>query len=295
MITNDSGSILEEVTENYKLQINEYFEKNKDNMTARNILHQRKVGANVEIDIVTKYDRRGPGAQIVAKGGTPDKGGVSGTPTYFPFYQIAAGFSINAKDMKIDSKIKSRNLEVAMGDIKRAEDNLVINGNSTYGITGLVAAARANTNGKITATGGTYNNAGKWEGETNTDIYSDIKLACDLMDDRFEPAFILGNKITTGKLDRMSSERVPYYKECAQLFGKNNPNDKSYIWTSAYVPDGYAYVIAKDMEAGEYVVSENPRVVPYAMQPGENYPFDIISWATPEFHCNEAFVEIAIT
>ena len=69
MKTNDAGSILEEVTEAYKLQINEYFEKNKDNMTARNVLAQRKVGANVEIDVVMKYDRRGPGAQIVAKGG----------------------------------------------------------------------------------------------------------------------------------------------------------------------------------------------------------------------------------
>ena len=295
MITNDAGSILEEVTEAYKLQINEYFEKNRDNMTARNVLAQRKVGANVEIDVVMKYDRRGPGAQIVAKGGSPDKTGVTGTPTYFPLYQIAAGFSVNAKDMKIDGKIKNRNLEVAMGDIKRAEDNLAINGNSTYNITGIVGAARANTNGKIAASGGTYNNAGAWSGETGTDIYSVIKLAIDLMDDRYEPAFILGNKITTGKLDRMSSERIPYYMEIASLFGKSNPKDKSFIWTSAYVPTGYAYVVAKDMEAGEWVVSENPRVVPYAVAPGENYPFEILSWATPEIHCNEAFVEIAIT
>lgn len=295
MIYNDE-SIRQEAVENYSLQIKKYFEENYDNMLARNVLAQRKVGADVEFDIVEEYSRTGQGAQIVPKGGTPTKLGINFKRVTFPMYQIMAGFSVNAKDIKIDPKTKSRKLEIGMADIKRKEDYVAINGDTTYGITGIVTAARANTNGKIAASGGTYNNAGAWAGETGTDIYDDIVEAKSLLDAKYRNGklFLLGNSVTMGRLDKMNSERVPYKMEIASLFTKN-ANDFSWMWTNDYVPSGYAYVCAKDTEAGEFVVSENPYVTPYAMTSGQNYPFEISEWATPEIHDNNGFVEIAIT
>lgn len=79
MISNDDASILQEAREEWTKEMVRYIEKNKDNMTARNILETRDIGADVEIDIVTNYDRTGPGAQIVAKGTPPDK---TGTKTF---------------------------------------------------------------------------------------------------------------------------------------------------------------------------------------------------------------------
>lgn len=295
MIYNDTDTVAQEVAKKYAMELKDYISKFRDNMMARQILPYRKVGADVEIDVVTNYDRTGPGAQIVPKGGTPSKLGVKKANTYFPMYQIVAGFDVNQKDLKVDAKIKSRNLEVATKDLYRQEDNVTINGNSTYNITGIVGAARANTNGKIAASAGTYNNKGAWVGETGTDIYADIKQAIELLDSKYEPAGILGNRQTIGYLDRMSSERVPYKYEIAPLFGKSNVKDESYMFTSEYVPSGYAYIITKDPEAGEFVVSENAGVTPYPMQPGKIYPFEVSEWVTPEIHDNEGFVEIAVT
>lgn len=290
MIYNDE-SIRQEAVENYSLQIKKYFEENYDNMLARNVLTQRKVGADVEFDIVEEYSRTGQGAQIVPKGGTPTKLGINFKRVTFPMYQIMAGFSVNAKDIKIDPKTKSRKLEIGMADVKRKEDYVTINGDSTYGITGIVGAAQANTNGTIT----TSTNAGAWSGESTTDIYSDIVLAKSKLDAKFrnEKLFLIGNSTTMGYLDRMNSERIPYAMEIARLFTKN-ANDTSWMWTNDYVPSGYAYLCTKNVEAGEFVVSENPYVTPYAMTSGQNYPFEISEWATPEIHDNNGFVQIAV-
>lgn len=296
MIINDD-SIRQEAVENYSGQIKKYFEENYDTMTARNILAQRKVGADVEIDIVEEYDRAGPGAQIVPKGGTPDKLGVKMKRIPFPMYQIMAGFSVNAKDLKIDAKTKSRKLEIGMADVQRKENDLAINGSTLYGINGIVDAAAANANGVIAASGGTYNNLGAWSGESTTDIYADVLQARDLLDAKFKgkQKFLLGNTVTMGYLDRMNSERIPYAMEIASLFNKKNVNDTSWKWIDESTPSGYAYLVTKDIEAGEFVVSENPGVTPYAMAAGQNYPYEISEWATPEIHDNQGFVQIAIT
>jgi hypothetical protein len=45
--------------------------------------------------------------------------------------------------------------------------------------------------------------------------------------------------------------------------------------------------------AAEFVIAENPHIIEYPMQPGQNYYFELIAWVVPEFHQNDAFVEIA--
>ena len=50
--------------------------------------------------------------------------------------------------------------------------------------------------------------------------------------------------------------------------------------------------------AGELVVSENATIEPLyngGLGPGKNFYFEIGEWIVPEFHNNDAFVEIDIT
>ena len=288
MIQNDA-SILQHFVEEWEREIALYVEKYKDNMAARNLLPVRNVGEDIAIDVVQKYDRTGPGAQVVAKGSVPKTMGISATSSKHEVFQIATGFGLNAKDLKLDPKSKVRLADISMRDMHRAEDSFALNGNSALGVKGLVGAAQANANGKIT----TSTNKGKWSGETGTDIYDDINTAIGLMDGDFEPAYLIGNRTDLLYLNRPDSERVPYYKSVAGLFGKKEENDKSWMWMTNHIDAGKVYLAPKDFMAAEFVVAENPHIIEYPMQPGQNYYFEVVAWTVPEFHQYDSFVEIA--
>jgi len=288
MIQNDSA-ILSHFVEAWQREIALYIEKYKDNMAARNLLPVRFVGESVQIDVVQKYDRSGPGAQIVAKGSAPDTMGVTSSTENHEMYQIATGFYLNAKDLASDPNTKLRLVDIAMRDVHRAEDDFALNGKSSLNVKGIVGAAQANANGKIT----TSTNKGAWSGETGTDIYDDINTAIGLMDGDFEPAYLVGNRTDLLRLNRPDSERQPYYKSIAGLFGKTDENDKSWMWMTNHITAGHVYVIPKDFLAGEFVVAENAHLIEYPMQAGQNYYFELVSWVAPEIHQKNAFVEIA--
>lgn len=298
MIINDS-TIIQRNVEEWTREIKSFIDKYGDNMSARNLLPTRNVGADTAIDVVTTYDRTGEGAQIVAKGAIPDVSGQKSTTAKHDIFQISTAMNVTAKDMKLDPKFKTRQIDIMMRDIHKAEDSLMFNGNASYGITGLITAAQANENGKIVASGASGNdtdNNGKWSGEIGTDIYDDVNNAIAKMDADFDPAYMIGTRTDLAYLNRKDSERQAYYKDIGTaFFGKKNENDKSWIWKTNQIDSGKVYIIPKDFMAAEYVISENPRIVPYPMGPGENYRFEINSWSTPEFHENDAFVEISIT
>lgn len=289
MIQKDSA-IPQHFVEEWEREIALYVEKFSDNMAARNVLETRDVGEDVQIDVVTTYDRTGPGAQIIAKGVAPESMGVKSTEIKHDVYQIATGFHINRKDLKSDPKMKNRLVDIAMRDIHRAEDDFALNGKTVLNVKGIVGAAQANSNGKIT----TSTNAGKWSGETGTDIYDDINAAISLMDGDFEPAFLVGNRTDLLRLNRMDSERMPYYKTVSGLFGKTNENDKSWMFMTKRITAGKVYVVPKDFMAGEFVIGENAHIVDdYPMQPGQKFWVEVVCWVVPEMHQNDAFVEIA--
>jgi len=289
MIGNDA-SILSHFTEEWTREIGLYVEKYSDNMLARNVLDTRNVGEGVQIDVVVTYDRTGPGAQIVAKGVAPESMGVKAASIKHEVYQISTGFYIHRKDLSSDPKSKNRLVDIAMRDIHRTEDDFAINGSTKHNVDGIVAAAEANSKGKIT----TSTNKGKWAGETGTDIYDDINTAIGFMDGDFEPAFLVGNRTDLLRLNRMDSERQPYYKSVAGLFGKTNENDKSWMFMTKRVTAGKVYVVPKDFMAGEFVIGENAKIVDdYPMQPGQNFWIEVVAWVVPEMHQNDAFVEIA--
>ena len=288
MIQNDSA-ILSQFVEVWEREIAEYVEKYKDNMAARNVLPVRFVGEAVQIDVVQKYDRTGPGAQIVAKGSVPDTMGVTASTEKHDMFQIATGFFLNAKDLASEPQTKVRLVDIAMRDVHRAEDDFALNGKTALNVKGIVGAAEANANGTIT----TSTNKGKWSGESSTDIYDDINTAIGLMDGDFEPAYLLGNRTDLLYLNRPDSERQPYYKTVAGLFGLTNEIDKSWMWMTNHIAAGKVYVIPKDFLAAEFVVAENAHLIEYPMQPGQNFYFELVSWVVPEVHQNNAFVEIA--
>lgn len=292
MIKNDAA-ILEHFVEAWDREIVDYVEKYKDNMTARNVLPVRNVGADIAIDVVTNYDRTGPGAQIVAKGAVPDSMGLKATDTKHDIFQISTGFSISKKDLALDPTAKNRLIDIAMRDIHRMEDEICLNGVTQYNIAGLTTAAAANANGTITAA----TNAGAWSGETGTDIYDDINTALGLMDDDFDPVNLLGKRTDLLYVNRMDSERQPYWKTVAPLFNMAEGN-RAWLWNTNQLAAGTVYLAPKDFMAGELVVSENATIEPLyngGLGPGKNYFFEISEWVVPEFHNNDAFVKIAIT
>ena len=289
MIQNDAA-IPSHFVEEWEREIARYVEKFSDNMAARNVLETRTVGEDVQIDISTTYDRTGPDEQILAKGVAPESMGIQAEEIKHDVYQIATGFWLNRKDLKSDPKTKNRLVDVAIRDIHRAEDDFALNGSTKVNVNGIVGAAQANANGKIT----TSTNAGKWSGETGTDIYDDINSAIALMDGDFEPAFLVGNRTDLLRLNRLDSERQAYYKSVSGLFGKTNENDKSWMFMTKRIVAGKVYVIPKDFMAGEFVIGENAHIVDdYPMQPGQRFWVEAVAWVVPEMHQNDAFVEIA--
>lgn len=296
MIQNDAA-ILEHFVEEWKKVIPQWVDEHKQNLTARNILHRRDVGADITIDVVEKYDRTGQGAEITAKGSVPKTFGMKTTSENFSIHQIATGFNISVKDLKISPESKTRMVEIALNNIHEKEDDIALNGSTVHNITGVVGAAQANANGKIvnaSASGNDINNKGKWSGETGTDIFTDVSDGIGFLDSKYKPSYLVGNSLDMRYLYHKDSERNMYYEDMGILFGKTNPKDTSWIWASDWITRGKVYIVSKDTMVADFVVSEDPGIVTYAMAPGQNYPIEIYSWSETEIYANEGFVEINI-
>jgi hypothetical protein len=297
MIENDAA-ILQHFVEEWEKVIPLWVDEHLQNLTARNIMHRRDVGADVTIDVVEKYDKTGQGAQITAKGAVPKTFGLTTSSENFTIHQIATGFNINVKDLKAAPEAKSRLVEIAISEIHEKEDDICLNGSTAHGITGVVGAAQANANGKVVASGASgsdINNKGKWAGETGTDIFTDVADAISFLDSKYKPSFLVGNSKDIRYLFHKDSERNMYYEDMGILFGLKDPKDTSWIWSSDYITRGKVYIVSKDTMAADFVVSEDPGVVTYALAPGQNYPVEIYSWSETEIYADEGFVEIAIT
>jgi hypothetical protein len=290
MIRTDAAT-LQHFVEAWEKVIPTWVDEHKQNLTARNILHRRDVGADVTIDVVEKYDKTGQGAQITAKGAVPPTFGLTTKSENFTIHQIATGFNINVKDLKTNPNAKSRLVEIALAEIHEKEDDICLNGSSAHNITGIVGAAQANANGKITAA----TNKGKWSGEAGTDIFTDVADGIALLDSKYKASFLVGNSKDIRYLYHKDSERNMYYEDMGILFGQKNPKSTDWIWASDYITRGSVYIVSKDTMAADFVVSEDPGIITYALAPGQNYPVEVYSWSETEIYSNEAFVEIVIT
>jgi len=288
-IFNDAHQIETHFAKAWDRVILGFVERYKDNMMARQVLAVRDVGASVEIDVVTSYERQNEGAAIVAKGAVPVGSAVSGVPANYTIYQILDGFMIHEKDIKVDPAAKDRDMELVMRHVHRKEDDFCFNGQTSLNINGIVNSVP--TANKITSS----TNHGSWDGlDTTIDIHADVIGALALLSGNFDPAWMLGNKTDILYLYSLDSERQPYWKTIAPLFGKSDTVDpRTWLKTSNHITAGHVYVGPVDPEAAELVVSENPYYRVISMQRGGNYPVEICEWVTPEIHDTDAFGEIA--
>lgn len=278
-------------------EINEFEMQYKDTLFARNYLPNRDVGANIDFDTVQYYDTQDRKAQMIAKGSIPEPFTVRGRSATHEMYQFAEAFVINERDLKKPdgAAMKTKELDVAVRNIHKAEDYYAINGDGVS-LLGIVNAARANSNGKVANTGGTYNNMGAWDGtDTSRDPYEDINLAITLQEEMFKPMYLLGSRLSLSYLRTMDSERRPFWKDVAGLFGKGE-DDSSFMVESEYCPAGYVYVLPYDPQAMEFVISEELDIdEDYPKQLGGNYHILVNEWVNPvEVHVPSSIVEINI-
>jgi uncharacterized linocin/CFP29 family protein len=288
-----SSYIPEEFLVAWIREINEYEQQYKNKLFARNYIPNRDVGATVDFDSITYYNSPDRRAQFIAKGAVPEPFTVGTRTKAHPMYQIAEGFMINERDLKKaeGASMKTKEIDIAVKNIHKAEDYTAMNGDG-MDVIGIVGAARANSNGKLT----TSTNMGAWSGSDDTrDPYEDINLAITYMEDAFTPAYLIGNRADLRYLNTKDSERGVFWKQIAELFGKPE-TDKSWMVENQYCPSGYVYIVPYDPQAAEFIVSEEIDIVDdYAKQPGGNFWIEIKEWINPiEVHQNEAFVEVAI-
>lgn len=284
-------AILQHQIEIWKKELLNYISRLEDKIISRQILPVRKEPANVIFDNVTHYDRTGAGAQIMAKGSVPKGSRIDATSVQFEIVQILDGFLIHEKDIKLDPKLKTRELEIILNNIHRAENILAINGNTLHSIVGITGAAALNANGVA-------NRTAVWTSPTTAKYYNDLLAACNLMDTDFEPRWLIGNSSDLRQLQHLSDDtKQPIWKQCASLFGKTE-TDPMRSWMvpcgDLTLAAGKVYLLPHDNKAGEFVVSENPTLRQISQQRGGNYPIEMYEWVTPEIHNNDAFVELTV-
>jgi len=289
----DSAAILKHFIENWEKELKDYISRLEDKIISRQILPVRKVGADVMLDQVVHFDRTGAGAQLMAKGSVPKGSGLDARSVPFSIYQLLDGFLIHDKDLKLDPKLKTRELEIILNNVHRAENILAIQGNAGHGIVGITGAAGANTNGT-----GSSTNPWDRSGGAPT-YYNDVLDGLNLMDSDFEPRWLLGNRADLNQLFWLSNDtKQPVWKQIASLFGKTETNPMS-SWLvmvgDLTLPTGKVYMLPSDSKAGELVISENPTIRALPQQRGGNWPIELYEWLTVEMHENNAFVEIDVT
>lgn len=289
--------LLEREREHVLKRISDYVENEKDKMFARQIAPYRKIPEGKDIDVITRYDRAGTGTVIAAKGAVPKGSYVDKSEESYELIQLLDGYDIHEKDLKTDPQLRNRTIDIVLKNMHRKEDDVLINGASLVGMNGLVDIGNGNPNGKGVASGATgsdFNNAGAWDGSDATeDPHSDVVEMIERLDDRFEPAFLCGSRTSLNYLNRLDSERQPFWKTIADLFEKKA--DKSFMKTSYYFPAGKVYLVPKDMEAFEMVVSENPSARTLPIQRGGMYPVEMYEWMRYSFYFDTAIVELDIS
>lgn len=290
MITNDA-EILQHNIEQWKKQLPDYISKLKDSIVSRKVLPVRKVGADIMWDNVEHFDRTGEGAQILAKGAVPKGSGSVATYVPFQMFQVMDSFKIHEKDLKLDPKLKGRNLEIILNNIHRKENILAISGDTPHNIRGLADAAAANTNGTVTRTA-------VWSTPASAKYYDDILACLDKMDSDYEPRWLLGNRTDLNKLMTLSDDtKQPVWKQIASIFGKTE-NDPMKSWmvplATSQLAAGKVYMCTHDSAAAELVISENPTLRALSQQPGGNYPIEMYEWLNVEFHDDNGFVQLTV-
>jgi len=239
--------------------------------------------------------KNAPGSEV-SIGASGDSAKIWRWPDYF---------TISEDDMDKRPELYNQYVKACMDKIFRGEDKAFINGVTVNNITGLLTAARANSNGKIAATGGTYNNIGAWlTTDTNRDIYEDLRVARGLLDSKFRARlsdlFLVGNSDSLDALaqkDPYSDSSTTVAESVCGLFGraKTAPVD-SWAIRNDQLADDYVYIVCKSRQAAELVQARAITIdSDYTRVPIGNREVHIYQDVGMIFHSDNAFVEIQIS
>lgn len=241
--------------------INKSIDILKDNMLARRLLVPKPVDATVEEYSVTYIDATGdevvPGAKTDA-GKELTMGGGQGN---FRLYRYPTGFTVNEADLKKKPEMMSQYVDACTRKIFRGEDKVFFSGHTGLGITGMQAAARANSNGKIT----TSTNNGAWlTDDTSRDIYEDIRALRGLLDAKYRAQkrnlYLVGNAASMDCLDQKdpyNDNSTPISASVAPLLGRT-ANEPVTDWAivNEQITSGYVYLCTRDSMAGELLEAQ---------------------------------------
>ena len=298
---NWGASIPQETVTQMQKTILDFQARYKDGYIGRQLIEQRPgVARTVRKDIVRHIDKTAPQdgvstARISMGGTTPDLVGSKAKDKLFNIYRIDAAIQRNESEVELDATLWNRDTSLAMMECLRRENYTIINGNATYGITGLVGAAAANSLGGITS----VTNNGAWDGsETDKvmDPYDDLRQALNCIDPDLIGSLVLAGRpaymnylLQEDDLGHIFADKIG-----PRIFGKP-AGDVSWMVKSDYFPANYVYLVLKSMEAAELVIPEDYNVdANYPREKGQNIYAEIGGWIGIELHTNDFIVPIAI-
>lgn len=298
---NLGASIPQEVITNVEKTILQFQQRYKDGYIGRSLIEQRpNVGPFVRKDVVRKIDKTTPQdgistARISLGGGEPEVVGSKAKDVSHSIYRIDASIERNEAELQLDYSIWNRDTSLAMLECLRRENYTIINGNSTYGITGLVGAASANSRGSITSD----TNNGAWDGsETDKvmDPYDDLRQALEFIDPNLVgPLYLAGRPaylnylLQEDDLGKIFGEKIG-----TRIMGRQ-ATDLSWMIKSDYFPANYVYLICKSMEAAELLIPQDYTFDGnYPRGKGQTVYAEIGGWIGIEIHNNDFIVPIGI-
>ncbi len=295
------ASIPQEVILSMQKTILDYKQRYKDGYIGRLLVDQRPgVAANVRKDVVRHIDKTkaqdGVSAARLSLGGTtPDKVGSKGKDKLFPIYRIDVSIQRNEAELELNPGLWTQDTSIAMMECMRKENYVIINGDDTFGIDGLVDMATANSLGSIDNT----ENKGAWdssEADAVMNPYKDILTAMGYIDPNLQGTLYLAGRpaYLNYLLEEDDLGKVWADKIGTRLFGRPQ-NDVSWMVKSDYFPANTVYLILKSPEAAELVIPEDYNVdANYPREKGQNVYAEIGGWIGIEAHNNESVVAIAI-
>jgi hypothetical protein len=281
---------------------------NLDNQMARKLLAFRGLNETTEEYEVQKLDISGEEVVPSAKNQPGQKMTVGMGTDFDKIWRWPIGFELNEADLAKDPRLQAWHVEACTAKIYRAEDKAFFAGFAANNIAGFQAAARANPNGKIVASGASgndVNNGGAWlVSDTSRDIYTDIRNARAKLKAKYRTTlqniFLAGNADSLDALwdkDPYSDQSQRIFESVAPLFGRR-PEDPVNSWAivNDQIDDGYVYLVVKNPEVAELLEAK-------AIAIDDNYPRKAIGnlevWIYEDVGISikdsQGFVEIAVT
>lgn len=302
-----AGLPLETIT-SMRRTIEEFQDVNIDGYIARQALYVRSLdNPNIRRDIIRRVDKSAAPdgvstAQISAGGTIPEEVHTAAKDDLHPIWWIADSVIMNEAEINLDPNRWNLDTRVAMLECQRRENWTAINGDAAHNITGIVAAAQANTRGRVVAAGAVapqMNNVGAWDGsevDSVMDPYEDLRRATGMINPEYPRSSLnlMGRPESLNFLWSKNDLRETYVSEIAGLFGRAD-GSTDFLIPCDYVPANVVYVVAKHMNAGEIVIAQDYDVdADYPRQKGKNRYAEIGGWLGFEIHDSAGFVQVAI-